>query len=218
MPATVSFALARRRASHGLAAERAEPVCGLRVVGLRHSPSLRIELHVRAAGRPLQALRKQLQRHCRSAISGWQLNGIVSAQTGTPFTVTTSKDISNTGAANYAQVVPGVDPNIAKPSAARWFNTAAFSDTLLPAGSYSYGTASRNSLRADGPVDWDLGVYRRIPFVHETQFELRAEIFNLLNHPTFSAPTANVESGSFGTVTSTVGNPRQTQFALKYLF
>ncbi len=153
-----------------------------------------------------------------SAISGWQLNGIVSAQTGTPFTVTTSKDISNTGAANYAQVVPGVDPNIAKPSAARWFNTAAFSDTLLPAGSYSYGTASRNSLRADGPVDWDLGVYRRIPFVHETQFELRAEIFNLLNHPTFSAPTANVESGSFGTVTSTVGNPRQTQFALKYLF
>ncbi len=157
-------------------------------------------------------------RVVETAISGWQANGIFSAQTGTPFTVTTTKDISNTGAANYAQLVPGVNPNVGSPTPAHWFNTAAFADTLLPAGSYAYGTASRNSLRADGPVNFDLGIYRRIAFVRETQFEVRAEIFNLLNHPTFSSPTANVESGSFGTVTSTVGNPRQTQFALKYLF
>ncbi len=165
-----------------------------------------------------KALGSGYNRIVEGAISGWQANGIFSFQTGLPFTVTTTKDISNTGTSNYAQIVPGVDPNINPRLPTRWFNTAAFADNLLPAGSYAYGTASRNSLRADGPVDLDLGVYRRIGFLRETQFELRAELFNVLNHPAFSAPTANVESGSFGVVTGTNGNPRQTQFAVKYIF
>jgi hypothetical protein len=165
-----------------------------------------------------RALGNGFNRLVEGAISDWQVNGIFVFQTGIPFTVTTTKDISNTGASNYAQVVPGVTPTVSSPTPARWFNTAAFADDLLPAGSYAYGTASRNSLRSDGPVNLDLGVYRRIRFIRETQFELRAEVYNTLNHPTFSAPTANVESPSFGQVTSTSNSARQTQFAVKYIF
>lgn len=165
-----------------------------------------------------KAFGSSYNRIVEAAISGWQANGIFSFQTGLPFTVTTSRDISNTGAANYAQIVPGADPNITPRTPTRWFNTAAFTDTLLPTGSYAYGTAGRNLLRADRPINLDLGVYRRIAFLRETQFELRAEVFNVLNHPVFSAPVANVQSGSFGVVNSTNGNPRQTQFAIKYIF
>lgn len=152
-----------------------------------------------------------------SIIGGWQANGIFVYQTGIPFTVTTSKDISNTGASNYANLVPGEKPSLSDPTPARWFNTSAFND-VQPAGTFAYGTAGRNLLASDGPVNLDLGVYRRIAFIHETYFQLRAEVYNTINHPTFSSPVTNVEAGNFGSVTSTSNNPRQTQFALKYVF
>ncbi len=152
-----------------------------------------------------------------AAISGWQMNGIFVYQTGIPFTVTTSKDISNTGASNFANINPGVDPHVSSPSALEWFNTAAFNDTN-PAGTYAYGTSSRNLLRSDGPVNLDLGVYRRVNVYRETYLQFRFEVYNLLNHPTFSSPVTNFEAGNFGQVTSISNSPRQTQFAVKYVF
>jgi hypothetical protein len=150
-------------------------------------------------------------------ISGWQANGIFVYQTGIPFTVTTTKDISNTGASNYANLTRGQDPFAYPRTASKWFNTAAFND-INPAGTYAYGTSSRNMLTTDGPVNLDLGVYRRINFVRETYFQFRFEVYNTLNHPTFSTPVANVEAGNFGQVTSISNSPRQTQFAVKYIF
>jgi len=163
------------------------------------------------------ALGANFNRAAEILISGWQANGIAVFQTGTPFTVTTSKDISNTGASNWVNLVPGQDPNAGPRTPTHWFNTAAFTDTL-PAGTFAYGNSSRNLLRSDGPVNLDLGVYRRIPFVHETAFQIRAEVYNVLNHPTFAAPTANIQSGSFGQISSISNSSRQTQFAVKYLF
>lgn len=164
-----------------------------------------------------RAIGKSLGRVPDAVISGWQANGIFVYQTGIPFTVTTSKDISNTGATNYANLVSGQDPELGHPTAARWFNTAAFSD-VVPSGTFAYGSSSRNMLYSDGPVNLDLGVYRRVNFVHETYFQFRAEVYNTMNHPTFSAPVTNVEAGNFGSVTSISNNARQTQFALKYIF
>ena len=159
-----------------------------------------------------------LGRPARLLISDWQANGIFVYQTGLPFTVTTSKDISNTGASNYAQIRPGVDPNSGPRTPSRWFNTDAFTDTLLPSGSYAYGNSSRNMLRSNGPVNLDMGIYRRIPFIRETYFQFRAELFDFLNRTNFRLPVANVQAGNFGQVTGISNNPRQTQFALKYIF
>jgi hypothetical protein len=166
--------------------------------------------HIRVVGH-------NVNRLMNSIIGGWQTNGIFVFQTGIPFTVTTSKDISNTGASNYANPVPGEKPSLSDPTPTRWFNTAAFSD-VQPAGTFAYGTAGRNILASDGPVNLDLGVYRQILFIHETYFQFRAEVYNTMNHPTFSSPVTNVEAGNFGSVTSTSNNARQTQFALKYIF
>ncbi|HEV2274104.1 MAG TPA: carboxypeptidase-like regulatory domain-containing protein [Acidobacteriaceae bacterium] len=153
-------------------------------------------------------------------ISGWQVNGIFVYQTGNPFTVTTSKDMSNTGASStgtYANRLPGADIQVAHPGPAKWFNTAAFSD-VLPAGTYAFGNSGRNILTADGTVDFDFGLYRRVQTTESTQLELRAELYNSMNHPDFTAPSANLEASSFGRITSTTSTSRETQFAVKFLF
>ena len=46
----------------------------------------------------------------------------------------------------------------------------------------------------------------------------RGEIFNALNHPNFGPPQANIQSTAFGTITSTVGDPRIVQLVTKYCF
>ncbi len=155
----------------------------------------------------------------KQVVSGWQVNGIFVFQTGLPFTVTTSKDISNTGlSSTYANLVPGQNPHISHPTPAKWFNTAAFSD-VVPANTYAYGDSSRNSLEADGTTNLDFGLYRHFKATDHAQLEFRAEIFNVLNHPDFSAPNTNVESGSsFGSINSTSSTSRETQFALKVIF
>ena len=51
---------------------------------------------------------------------------------------------------------------------------------------------------------------------HELQF--RWESYNLLNHPVWGFPNANLSSPSFGRITSTAVSMRQMQFALKYVF
>ena len=167
------------------------------------------------AGKPLGAA---LEPVVRQAISGWQVNGIFSAQTGNPFTVTTTKDIANVGlSSTYADLVPGQDPHAGGSTPAHWFNPDAYTDDV-PAGFYAYGDAGRNTLYADGLVDLDFGLYRRVPLYERLQAELRAEVYNVLNHPAFSTPTTNVESTSFGTVSTTNSTSRETQFAVKFLF
>ncbi len=169
------------------------------------------------AGKPFGAT---LNPAARQAISGWQVNGIFVYQTGNPFTVTTTKDMSNTGASStgtYANRVPGVDIHLPHPTPTAWFNTTAFND-VLPAGTYAFGNSGRNILAGDGVVNFDFGLYRRVQVTEKAQLELRAELYNLMNHPDFAAPTANVEAAGFGQVTSTTSTSRETQFAVKLIF
>ena len=66
----------------------------------------------------------------------------------------------------------------------------------------------------------DMSVYRDFSYelFHKSQlFELRAEAFNVINHPTFANPTATFSSANFGKIVS-ANNPRIMQFAAKYVF
>jgi hypothetical protein len=85
-----------------------------------------------------------------------------------------------------------------------------------------YGNESRvdSTLRQDGAVNFDFAAFKRTNFGPDNKLglEFRTEFFNLFNHPQFGPPSTGLGSGSFGKVTSQIGNPRLIQFALKFVF
>jgi hypothetical protein len=170
----------------------------------------------------------------REAIGGWQLSGIVSAQTGQPFTVyDTAADFSgfNQGADRPDVIGSGSLPtNYSNPDAA--FNTSFFS-AVPPTG--RVGTSGRNAYYGPGLFNWDATALKTFPVWGErTKLTFRADFFNLTNHTNFANPVHNIGSGStFGKITQTVGSatatsvgttagavggPRQIQLALRLTF
>ncbi|HEX7359651.1 MAG TPA: hypothetical protein VF283_04100 [Bryobacteraceae bacterium] len=149
-------------------------------------------------------------------LGNWQVNGIVIARSGLPFTPLTSSDVANTGNGNAYETLDVVgDPNkITQRTPSEWFNTAAFA---IPAP-YTYGTAPRNFLRSAGYWDLDVSVFRMFPLGEQRRLEFRAEAFNVLNTTIFGTPVGNINSSQFGTVNSTANNSRELQFALKFIF
>jgi hypothetical protein len=59
---------------------------------------------------------------------------------------------------------------------------------------------------------------KHFPVTENTSFEFRAEMFNITNHPTFSAPSTAINSSSGGQVSSTLNTSRIIQLALKFRF
>jgi hypothetical protein len=150
-------------------------------------------------------------------VSGWQMTGILTMQTGRPFTVTVGRDQSATGGNADRPNLIG-DPNVSDPGPNRWFNPAAFA---IPAAG-AFGNAGRNILRGDGLHNFDVGVSRFFRVTERQSFQFRAEVFNLTNHPNFFFPTASLASTAVGAITRAAntgaGAQRQIQFALKYIF
>jgi hypothetical protein len=153
-------------------------------------------------------------------VNGWAIAGIVIAQSGAPFSVTDSTGavfFGTTGSrANWA---PGATLATAELSGSvesrltKFFNTAAFTK----AGNL-FGNAGRNILRGPSQRNVDLSLSKAIPITEHLRGELRAEFFNAFNTANFASPNANISSSGFGTITSTVGNPRVVELALKLLF
>jgi hypothetical protein len=167
-------------------------------------------------------------------IGGWQTTGILTLQTGRPFTVTMGRDVSSTGGGSDRPNLIG-DWHVANATPNRWFNTCTLEGGVLnncasgesPAWSVpigSFGNAGRNILRGDGLKNFDLGLYRSFRLTERQGLQFRAEVFNLLNHPNFNFPEARISQGSqFGTIgraafQSQTGAQRQIQLALKYIF
>lgn len=100
------------------------------------------------------------------------------------------------------------------PTTNKWFNTGAF--ILQPI--YQFGNAGRNTIPGPAGFMLDSNVQKnfRIREGHEVQF--RWEAYNLLNHPVWGFPNANLSSPNFGRISSTAVAMRQMQFALKYAF
>ena len=164
----------------------------------------------------------------RSVVSGWRSTGILTLQSGRPFSPTTTDGLaSDTGTTDRAFQIG--DSALSHKSVKQWFNTAAYrvndpangtnlSNTKAADYVFGYGNTARNSLRGPGIQNFDAGLFRDVE-LHEGQvLELRAEAFNAFNHPNFALPGSNAASGTFGVITSTASSNRQIQFAVKYIF
>ena len=167
-----------------------------------------------------------------SLVSHWQLTGIFSLQTGQPFTIGDAAPQSGTlptGSQDRPNVVG--NPLVAGPVAANptcvaptevgipsmWFNPCAF---MLAPG--HFGNLGRNNLNAPGYVDVDFSVLKSIPWKETRRVELRAEAYNLANHPEFDIPAHTFPGATFGKVltSNAYGGrpPRQIQLGAKIIF
>jgi hypothetical protein len=147
-------------------------------------------------------------------ISGWEIAGLVRVQSGD--TVAISQATNFNSSLGYALQRPNrvADPNsFDGRSAARWFNTAAF--TVAP--QFTIGTSSRNPIRGPGLQEADLMLGKTFRITERVGFEFRAEVFNLTNTPPFNDPNASFGTAAFGSITS-AGNPRDFEFAAKVRF
>ena len=148
-------------------------------------------------------------------IGGWQATGIMVFQSGRPYTIITSRDMSNTAAAHRPNLVG--DPKVSTPTPARWFNPDAFSD-VLPAGVLAYGNLGANTMISDGVINLDLALFKNFQVRERVKLQFRSEFFNSTNHANFAIPNRQKQSGAFGTVGSTTTLNRQIQFGMKVLF
>jgi outer membrane receptor protein involved in Fe transport len=147
-------------------------------------------------------------------IGGWQLNGILSLSSGTPYDVQAPTQIANTNNISGA-LRPNIvgDPH-AGATKLHPINVNAFA---LPAP-FTFGDMGRNSLRSDWHRDLDVSVFREFSFTESKRLEFRAEAFNVTNTPVFAMPDNNITDSNFGVVSSTANTERQLQLALKFYF
>ncbi len=157
-----------------------------------------------------------------SALGGWQINGIVTFQSGLP--------VGTSGGA----VLVG-DPTIDNPTLGRWFNTCT----------QALSGARQNCASADEPIAWqvqapftlrtlttrladvrtsrpaliDFSLFKTFQLPSRMRLQVRLESFNLFNTPWFGAPNTNVTNAAFGTVAPTQANdPRNVQIGVRFMF
>jgi hypothetical protein len=153
-------------------------------------------------------------------LSGWQTFGIVTLQTGRPFTVALLSEIDNSGTgrsilgfgANDRPNVVG-NPNLGQRSPQQWFNQSAFA---FPARG-TFGNAGRNVLEGPGFQNVNASLVKNTSLSERINLQIRAEVFNLFNHPNFNLPDNFLGSPTFGQITS-ARDPRHIQFGAKLLF
>lgn len=161
-----------------------------------------------------------------SALGGWEVNTVNTANSGMPVNVTYTPAATNdvTGRIPDYRGEALMRPNlVGDPTGAsgpnmlnQYFNASAFA---IPSASQPFGSVGRNAFRTPDFWQWDLGVDKNfsLPLREGMSLQFRSEFFNVLNRTNFGSPNAVVTDAAFGTIRTTYP-PRQIQFALKLLF
>ncbi len=178
---------------------------------------------------------------------GWAFSGVVTLQSGLPFSIFDSAAGTLFGPASYfttASLAPGATLNDAGRSGSvgsrvkEFFNRSAFVsephvlDGQLIDGKYPvsgcptifsgctvFGSLGRNILRGPDQRVGDLAVIKTTPLTERLRLVFRWELFNVLNRPNFANPGSNVSSPStFGKIGAMSVNPRIMQYGLKLEF
>jgi carboxypeptidase family protein len=155
---------------------------------------------------------------------GWKVSAIFQARSGFPITVQNSNRRSLQGTRSpewpncIGNPVPSnqsitSDPNA--PSNTKWLDIAAFQVPALG----TFGNCGIGIANAPGYNNVDASLSKRFKAGGARYLEIRAEAFNVLNHPNFGPPGRDINTPStFGIITSTVGSPRVIELVAKFFF
>lgn len=175
--------------------------------------------------------------HRNKLVDGWQTSAIVQLQTGNPLTVETTSTLNGT--------VGTVRPDVSGPVHTELVHLKSGTVQYLPqsicynatpgclfsSNGKHFGDLSRNSIYGPGFEDVDFSLEKNTTFHKRYTIQIRADAFNLMNHPNFGQPistmsigTGKVTAGEFGQIVNTrfpvgdVGSSRQLQLAGRFIF
>jgi len=153
-------------------------------------------------------------------VGGWEIAGVLNWTSGRPFTVysginTVSNAVSST--ANCNGCTPGMG-NVIVEGVNFYFDSTQRAKFSFPAPG-EQGNLPRNFFNVDGYFALDMVVGKKFAVTERMNLELRGEIRNATNHPSFDNPTAVFTSNIFGRIRDSVtSSSRRVQLALKLTF
>lgn len=150
-------------------------------------------------------------------LGGWQMNGIITIQSGLPFTPSLATSVSNSGGSRPDRLKSG---ETSDQTIVRWFDTSfntADAAWATPR-QFTYGNGGRNILRGPGRWNVDYSVFKEFALRERLGLQFRGEFFNLFNHPQFDLPNPTIGNPNAGRIAATVGVPRDIQFSLRLHF
>jgi hypothetical protein len=151
-----------------------------------------------------------MNRGVDAVLGGWQLNAVVQAETGTPYSI-----IYNQTNGNYS-LRASSNGMIVQPHSisGQWIN-----NTFVQPPAGQEGNTSRNQFFGPGFATGDVSLFKTLNLTDRLKTELRAESFNITNTPQFTNPDSNPADGTFGQITGTrQASERQLQMAVRFLF
>jgi outer membrane receptor protein involved in Fe transport len=149
---------------------------------------------------------------------GWQVNGLISAYSGTPFSVIAANNLNAPGNNQRAHLIK---PEVAIPGGTgpnqSYFDPLAFAAPTTAV----FGTAGFDIIRGPGTFNFDAGLFRQFAITERWNVQFRAEALNVTNTPHFANPGNNVSNmvlnndgsirslGGYSVVTATTGTGRE---------
>jgi len=154
---------------------------------------------------------------------GWEISGLLTAESGRPFTVysgsNTVSSVRQTPA-NCSSCSNHLGQVLDDPASSQKFYFDATQRGLFTTpGPGDFGNTGRNFFRAPGYFDLDTAFAKNIHVTERYRFQLRADVSNLANHPSFDFPTATITSTTFGRIGgATTSGSRKIQLGAKFYF
>jgi hypothetical protein len=146
---------------------------------------------------------------------GWQVGGIMRAQSGSPVAVTQATNQNAFAGFGIQRPNRIADPTLPSEErrTGRWFNTAAFAQ----AAAFTIGNSSRNPVTGPGYRTCDVMAGKMFPIGERVRAEFRAEAFNITNTPPLGSPNGSFGTAAFGTITTAL-DPRVFEMVWKIHF
>jgi outer membrane receptor protein involved in Fe transport len=177
--------------------------------------------------------------------AGWQLNSIVTVQSGRPINIVTDEGGVNSNFVERPDILPGVNPILAHwTPTTGYLNPNAFAYPAMTAADPNgyFGDLGRDQIYGPGFWNYDFSTTKNFQLRERLVLQFRAEFFNIFNHPNFALPsnvitpgfladhvTPNPNASTAGLITQTPdvaqgnpglggGGPRVMQFGLRLQF
>lgn len=153
-------------------------------------------------------------------IGGWQVNGIVTLQSGFPITIRRAGDPLGVGTNEAVRPDQICDPTLKESERTRdpvSGNVAFFKGSCFVAPADRFGTTGRSTVTGPGTNLVDLAIFKHIQIREQIHLQFRSEFFNAFNHPNWNQPGRDLGGSNFGIATG-AGDPRIIQFGMKLIF